>query len=456
MQISPARRAAFQILRRVEDEQAYASVLLAGADLDLNWKDRALCRQLVLGPLRRQLWLDRTVEHFAARRIDSFDLAVVIALRLGLYQLRFLSRIPASAAINESVNLVKAARVKSAAGLVNAILRRATREPNYDPAAEVVDDIDKVSIQSSHPRWLIERWADQFGFAEATAIAHANNEPAESFFRLTTKAQSSAIIAELGAAGVELAASAIAPDAWRLRDSVGCDEAGRDAGAPQARMPALLRKLADDGLIYFQDEGSQLVAHLLDARDEMRVLDVCAAPGSKSTLIASLAPASEIVAGDLYEHRMRTMKQLAGRQAASKITFVIHDATKPLPFAPRSFDRVLVDAPCSGTGTLRHNPEIRWRLKPSDFPELTGKQKLILEKAGDAVRNGGLLLYSTCSLETEENEAIASDFLDRHNDFAPASLSARADLITTIGAVRTWPHRDSADGFFAMAFRRKD
>ena len=456
MQISPARRAAFQILRRVEDEQAYASVLLAGADLDLNWKDRALCRQLVLGPLRRQLWLDRTVEHFAARRIDSFDLAVVIALRLGLYQLRFLSRIPASAAINESVNLVKAARVKSAAGLVNAILRRATREPNYDPAAEVVDDIDKVSIQSSHPRWLIERWADQFGFAEATAIAHANNEPAESFFRLTTKAQSSAIIAELGAAGVELAASAIAPDAWRLRDSVGCDEAGRDAGAPQARMPALLRKLADDGLIYFQDEGSQLVAHLLDARDEMRVLDVCAAPGSKSTLIASLAPASEIVAGDFYEHRVRTMKQLAGRQAASKITFVIHDATKPLPFAPRSFDRVLVDAPCSGTGTLRHNPEIRWRLKPSDFPELTGKQKLILEKAGDAVRNGGLLLYSTCSLETEENEAIASDFLDRHNDFAPASLSARADLITTIGAVRTWPHRDSADGFFAMAFRRKD
>jgi len=456
MQISPARRAAFQILRRVEDEQAYASVLLAGADLDLNWKDRALCRQLVLGPLRRQLWLDRTVEHFAARRIDSFDLAVVIALRLGLYQLRFLSRIPASAAINESVNLVKAARVKSAAGLVNAILRRATREPNYDPAAEVVDDIDKVSIQSSHPRWLIERWADQFGFAEATAIAHANNEPAESFFRLTTKAQSSAIIAELGAAGVELAASAIAPDAWRLRDSVGCDEAGRDAGAPQARMPALLRKLADDGLIYFQDEGSQLVAHLLDARDEMRVLDVCAAPGSKSTLIASLAPASEIVAGDLYEHRVRTMKQLAGRQAASNITFVIHDATKPLPFAPRSFDRVLVDAPCSGTGTLRHNPEIRWRLKPSDFPELTGKQKLILRNAGDAVRNGGLLLYSTCSLETEENEAIASDFLDRHNDFAPASLSARADLITTIGAVRTWPHRDSADGFFAMAFRRKD
>jgi len=150
------------------------------------------------------------------------------------------------------------------------------------------------------------------------------------------------------------------------------------------------------------------------------------------------------------------MKQLAGRQEASNITFVIHDATKRFAFAPHSFDRVLVDAPCSGTGTLRHNPEIRWRLKPSDFPELTRKQKLILKNAGDAVRSGGLLLYSTCSLETEENEAIAADFLDRHNDFEPARLSARADLITKIGAVRTWPQRDSADGFFAMAFRRKN
>jgi 16S rRNA (cytosine967-C5)-methyltransferase len=247
MQISPARRAAFHILRRVEDEQAYASVLLAGADVDLNSKDRALCRQLVLGPLRRQLWLDRAVEHFAARRIDSFDLAVVIALRLGLYQLRFLSRIPASAAINESVNLVKAARVKSAAGLVNAILRRATREPDYDPAAEVDDEIDKVAIQGSHPRWLIERWADQFGFAEATAIAHANNEHGPVSFRLSSKAQRTAeTIAELVAAGVEVTESAIASDAWRLRDSVGCDEAGRDAGVPQDACAAKARRRRSD------------------------------------------------------------------------------------------------------------------------------------------------------------------------------------------------------------------
>lgn len=461
MHISPARRAAFQILRRVEDEQAYSSALLANADAGLNSKDRALTHQLVLGVLRRQLWLDRTVEHLAARKAESFDLPVVIALRLGLYQLRFLSRIPASAAINESVNLVKAARVKSAAGLINAILRRATREPNYDPAALVDDDVEKLSIQSSHPRWLIERWAQQFGFADAVAIAHANNEPAPTSFRLTARAlhdsaQSAAeIFATLQKSGARLIEGKIASRAWRLGDQVDRETDGKDAGASQATMPALLREFSDEGLIYFQDEGSQFVAELLDAHDGERILDVCAAPGSKATLLAALSPTSEIIACDLYEHRVRTMKQLAGRQQATNVKFAIHDATQRLAFASRSFDRVLVDAPCSGTGTLRHNPEIRWRLQPGDFPELVDKQKLILKSASEAVREGGLLLYSTCSLETQENEEIAAYFLDHHDNFEPAPLAARADLMTKAGAVRTWPHRDAVDGFFATAFRRK-
>src|SRR3954466_3455951 len=167
MQISPARRAAFQILRRVAEESAYSSALLADSANDLNAKDRALCHELVLGILRRQVWLDLTIEHFAGRQIDSLDLAVTIALRLGLYQLRFLSRVPASAAINESVNLVKAARVKSAAGFVNAVLRGATREPNYDPSLNVAGEIEKLAVQTSHPPWLIERWAEQFGLETA-------------------------------------------------------------------------------------------------------------------------------------------------------------------------------------------------------------------------------------------------------------------------------------------------
>src|SRR5216684_2864072 len=163
MTLSPARRAAFEILRRVELEGAYASVLLASLDRAMREDDRALCHELVLGVLRRQSWLDRVIEHFAKRSSDKIDLPVKVALRLGLYQLRFLSRIPPSAAVNESVTLVRTARVKSAASFVNAVLRRATREPDYDPAASVRDEIEKLAIETSHPAWLLERWPGQFG-----------------------------------------------------------------------------------------------------------------------------------------------------------------------------------------------------------------------------------------------------------------------------------------------------
>jgi 16S rRNA (cytosine967-C5)-methyltransferase len=454
MQISPARRAAFEILRRVAEEGAYSSALLANSDNDLNTQDRALCHELVLGVLRRQLWLDFAIEHFATRPIDSLDRGVVIALRLGLYQLHFLSRIPPSAAINESVNLVKAARLKSAASFVNAVLRRATREPDYDPAAGVTDAAEQLAIETSHPGWLLEHWTRQFGPEEAAAIARANNVPAPLAFRFTARAlrdtpnPPSTIIKQLRAAGAVVAESTIAPAGWRLT-SVG------SGGGRQTGLTALLRKLTAAGLIYFQDEASQMVAQLLDVTSGDMVLDVCAAPGSKSTLIAALSPDARIVAGDLYEHRVRIMKGLAEQQQAGNLHFVVHDATRDLPFSPGLFDRVLVDAPCSGTGTLRHNPEIRWRLTPADFSELRDKQTRILDRAGTAVRPGGLLLYSTCSLERDENEAVVSDFLKGHADFEIATQKLRPDLLTEASAVRTWPHRQGVDGFFAMLFQRK-
>jgi len=459
MQISPARRAAFEILRRVEEEGAYSSALLAKTDDDLKAKDRGLCHELVLGVLRRQLWLDSTIEHFAARRIDSLDRGVVIALRLGIYQLRFLSKIPPRAAINESVSLVKAARLKSAASFVNAVLRRGTREPDYDPAAGVIDMMEQLAIETSHPRWLLERWTRQFGSEEAAAIARANNEPAALTFRFTARALSngdsspSTIISQLRAAGACLIESKIAPGAWRFPNGLanGSDTSG---GLPGG-MTAVLRKLAAAGLVYFQEEASQMVARLLDITGENIVLDVCAAPGSKSTLIAALSPQTMIVAGDLYEHRVHTMKGLAERQQTKNLQVVVHDAIQDLPFPPRLFDRVLVDAPCSGTGTLRHNPEIRWRLTPSDFTELRGKQTSILDHASAVVRPGGVLLYSTCSLERDENEAVAADFQKGHADFEIAPLKSGPDLSTDTGAVRTWPHRQGVDGFFATAFQRK-
>ena len=450
MPLSPARRAAFEILRRVEDESAYASSLLATMDERLRGDDRGLCHELVLGVLRRQLWLDRALEHFADRRMESVDLPVRLALRLGLYQLRFLSRIPPSAAVNESVNLVRAAGLRSAATFANAVLRRATREPDYDPTEGVSDPIERLAIETSHPSWLIERWANAFGFEEAAALARANNEPAPVAFRLTAKTianegEVQRILNELTVAGLELRRSKIAPNSWRV---IG-------------HRPALLRRLTSDGLIYLQDEASQLVGHLLDAQPGDRVLDVCAAPGSKTTHLGALAPQTMIVAGELYEHRLRILRELAATQGNDSIQLVVADATGDLPFANSSFDRVLVDAPCSGTGTLRRNPEIRWRIQPSDIAELSSKQGRILAHATEMVRPGGILLYSTCSLERDENEAVVAEFVEKHGGFDQLRLpnarilDAPADLATASGAIRTWPHRHDVDGFFIIAFRRR-
>src|SRR5712691_10018331 len=382
MTTSPARRAAFQILRRVELEGAYASVLLASLDREMREDDRALCHELVLGVERRKLWLDRAIEHFAKRSIDKIDLPVKLALRLGLYQLRFLSRIPPSAAVNESVNLVRAAGLRSAASFANAVLRQATREPDYDPTAVTIDADEKLAIETSHPRWLIRRWANAFGFEEAARFAHANNEPAPIAFRLTAKAHANPdaaqeIIKELERAGAQVPPSKIAPDAWRIAryrtpTLRGSEHVG--SGEQQITTPAHLRELSRDGRIYLQDEASQLVAHLLGAQPGDRVLDVCAAPGSKTTHLAALAPRALIVAGDFHAHRLGTLKRIARQQGADNITSVACDAAHRLPFADASFDRVLVDAPCSGTGTLRRHPEIRWRFNAADIAELSSKQ----------------------------------------------------------------------------------
>lgn len=443
MKVSPARRAAFEILRRVAAEGAYSSVLLAATDETLNSKDRALLHELVLGVLRHRLWLDRTLEHFAARKVERMDLPVALALRIGLYQLRFLTRVPASAAVNEAVNLVRASRIKSATSFVNAVLRRVTRELNYDPAENISDELERLAIETSHPLWLIERWRSQFGMEEAAALARANNQPAPLAFRFTAKVFAEAeatrakVLERLRDDGVNLAASKIAEGAWRVGTNRG----------------PLLRKLVDEGQIYFQDEASQLVTHLLDVKNNLRVLDVCAAPGSKSTLIAAMAPRAMLVAGDFYEHRVHTIKNLARQQSAETIQLVVHDARRALPFAEASFDRVLVDAPCSGTGTLRHNPEIRWRLEAADIVELAGKQGQILGNAARMVRPGGLLVYSTCSVETDENESVISTFLVDHPEFARVSLKA-SGLETAAGDIRTWPSRDEVDGFYMAALRR--
>jgi len=420
-EISPARVAAFRILQQVETG-AFSSVLLASEEPRLQPLDRALCHELVLGVLRWQLFLDRVIEHFSKRRVESLDAAVRIALRLGLYQLRFLTRIPASAAVNESVSLVRAARLSSATAFVNAVLRRAIREADYDPAAETSDPVEKIAISTSHPSWLIDRWTRQFGVDEAEAFARANNTlPPTSFRVVANRANQSEILSRLSAAGAALETSRIVDGAWRV------------SGAT-----SLLREMSAAGEVYVQDEASQLVAHAMEVKRGERVLDLCAAPGGKTTLIAdSAGDASFIVAADRSATRMATVVSTMHLHELKSITPLILDATEQLPFARESFDRVLVDAPCSGTGTLRSNPEIRWRLAPTDFASFAAQQKRILRRAVEALKPGGRLVYSTCSVEREENEEVIETI----------------DL-QVIKTLRTWPHREGADGFFVGIFQK--
>ncbi len=440
--VSRARGAAFEVLRRVEDEGAFAAPLLAGLPDELSAEDRSLCYELTLGVLRRQLWLDRALEHFAGRKSEKLDAPVRRALRLGLYQLRFLTRVPARAAVNESVNLVHAARVRSAASFVNAVLRRAAREPDYDPASEIKDPLEKISVETSHPAWLVARWAEAFGREEAAAFARANNDSAPAAFRVNTlSTNSDALIEELRDAGLSLAPSRVAPGAWRVEGGAG----------------ARLRGLASEGKIYLQDEASQLVAHILGARAGERVLDACAAPGSKTTHAAALAGDRALfVAGDLYEHRLRTVAETCARLGVRSVRAVALDAERALPFADGAFDRVLVDAPCTGTGTLRHNPEIRRRLALENIRELSEVQSRILSEAARVVRPGGRLVYSTCSVEREENEEVIDRFLNTHAEFSQLTATpAPPEILLPSGAARTWPQRDDVDGFFVAALGRK-
>jgi 16S rRNA (cytosine967-C5)-methyltransferase len=421
--VTPARRAAFEILREVE-AGAFSSILLAAYEPQLKLADRALCHELVLGVLRWQLWLDKLIEYYAKRAVESLDLPVRLALRIGLYQLRFLTRVPASAAVNESVNLVRSARVSSAAAFVNAVLRRAIREAEYDPSTTVADPLEKLAVQTSHPVWLVQRWVASFGFEETEAFARANNSVPPVAFRLVD-GDFTDFENQLIAAGGTVEQSKIVENAWRIEGAT-----------------PLLREFAAQGKIYLQDEASQLVAQTVDVQPGERVLDLCAAPGSKTTLIAQRAgDAALIVASDRSAKRLETIPTTSALHKLTSIKPVVLDAAQPLPFANRTFDRILIDAPCSGTGTLRRNPEIRYRISEHDIHTLAAQQKLFLENATRVLKTGGQLVYSTCSVERDENEDVIETFLATNPTFQLTN------------PIRTWPQHEGTDGFFIASLR---
>ena len=387
MAVAPARNAAFNILLRVEREAAYAVELLHSALLDeLSSVDRHLVTEIVMGVLRWRSVLDQTIALLSFTPFRKLDLEVLTALRMGVYQKQFLSKIPAHASVNETVELVKQAKKVSAAGLVNAVMRK-VKSAAYDPHASKLAGADYLSSALAHPRWLVERWSSSFGDDVARKICEYDQRVSATVLRLGS-AQDESILA---VQGIQLNPGALMVAARVVTaGDVGATELFRDGRALES--PA-------EKTSAIQDEGSQLVAALVGPG--RHILDCCAAPGGKTAAMASRLPEAQIVATELHPHRAILLRRLAPQQNVEVVTA---DALA-LPYGAE-FDRVLADVPCSGTGTLARNPEIKWKLRPQDLHDLQSRQIAILRAAMRHVAPGGRLVYSTCSLEPEENEQV--------------------------------------------------
>lgn len=379
--LSPARDAALDILLRVE-QGGFASELLHSERLDnLTLQDRALTTELVMGVLRWRSRLDEAIASLSSQPLGKLDPEVLESLRLAAYQIGFLARVPAHAAVNDAVELVKRKKKKSAAPFVNAVLRKLlTKKDVLEPVlAPGPKTIPELSVLYAHPLWLVDRWAAQFGLEAAERIcAHDQQIPSTA-----VHLADAAVERELQAAGIELVPGRL----LTLARIVTNGDITKTAAFAEGR-------------VQIQDEGSQLVAML--AGRGQRLLDCCAAPGGKTAILAERNPQAEIVATDLHEHRVREMRERLKRRANVKVT----QADASDLDLPGDFDRVLADVPCSGTGTLARNPEIKWRLTTDDLADLHRRQVAILRGALGKLRSGGRLLYSTCSLEPEENEAV--------------------------------------------------
>ena len=459
MPVSPARAAAFDILLRVERESSYAAELLHSAAYErLSTPDHALATELVMGVLRWRSALDDEIAQASSQPLSKLDLEILIALRLALYQFRWLDRIPQRAALHESVELVKRARKRSAAPFVNAVLRKLSTASKPEKEENLLSPA-AVARSYAHPTWLVERWASEYGLTAAQEICKHDQSVPTTAIRLraaTTDAQPKREDVTLTPASLtpaSLTPASLAPAS--LLASARRVENGDVTKTQPFR----------EGQLVIQDEASQLVAALVGRGS--RILDCCAAPGGKTLAIADHNPTAAITAVELHPHRARLLqKMLEHENNPTRIQVAVADA-RHLPLT-LSYDRVLADVPCSGTGTLARNPEIKWRLTPGDLAELHQRQKAILRSALTQVAPGGRLIYSTCSLEKEENEDVVEQTLAENESFRILdcrmeleSLKTAGDLIWPDAAtltsgpyLRTIPGVHPCDGFFAAILER--
>ncbi|MEY4635353.1 MAG: hypothetical protein RJA55_1151 [Acidobacteriota bacterium] len=434
--IAPARRAALDALRQIEDERLDMGEAVDRVRKPLtDERDRALLLEIVTGTLRMRAALDYQLSLRLTRPLARLDALVRDILRMSAFQLMYLTRTPSSAVINDAVDLTRRGGKTSATGLVNAVLRALNRErqrltwPGRPSEADGLAGMaGYLAIVHSHPEWLIERWLRRHGVADTERWLEFNNRAATvCLVPNRTLASREALAEELAADGVATQPTAHATHGLLVT-----------AG------PALATRAFREGRCLVQDEASQLIGELVAARRGDRILDLCASPGGKTVLLAADAgSAGLVVATDVRRHRLRVLTETLSRCRLARVRVVQVPVAGSLPFKDESFDRILVDAPCSGLGTVRRDPDIRWRISETDLPALAAAQVLLLQRTATLVRRGGAIVYSTCSSEPDENQQVVAAFLATWPEFSETRVH------------QTWPFRDGLEAFFGSVLTRR-
>ena len=440
MPLSPARLAAFRILMKIEQGGGVAVDMLHADPVSrFNQADHRLATELVYGVLRQKNCLDWHLGSLVKLPLERLDREARMALRLGAYQILFLSRVPLWAAVHQSVEMVKQARKRSAAGLINAVLRRIDKAGFEQACRQLPEDSSRsLSLRYSHPEWLVSRWIDRWGLsATSTVLSHNNRPPGVHFRSNSPRLQQADLAAMLEGEGCQVRPHDLGEGIWEV-----------------VRGDLYRSSLYRRGQLVVQDAGSQMIPCLLELKPSDMCLDLCSGTGGKASRMAQLGKGRASVVGlDSHFGRLRIAKQRHGQQWPG-LRWIVADGTRPLPLSVR-FDKILVDAVCSGTGTLQRNPEIRWRLRAGDLTRLAGLQLSLLDNAAGRMKPGGTLVYATCSLEPEENEQVVERFLSGHAGFRLKTPSddrvkhyCRQD-----GFFRLSPLQDRSDGFFAAVMQ---
>jgi 16S rRNA (cytosine967-C5)-methyltransferase len=444
-----SRELAMDVLVRVEQQQAYSNIALNQALLKANLprSEAGLVTELVYGTIQRLNTIDYLLNRFLSKGVVKLEPWVRNLLRLSLYQIHYLDRIPPHAAVNEAVTIAGRKGHKGISGMVNAVLRNILRQPEKLQIPVNLPTAQSIALTYSHPEWMVKRWIHQFGEDETRRICESNNNPPHTSIRVNRKQTSpEQLIAQLNEQGYSATRSAIAPDGIIV-----------EGGGNMAMTPWY-----NEGAISIQDESSMLVARIVDPQPGMKVLDCCAAPGGKTTHMAELMnDQGTIIAFDIHEHKKQLIDAQAKRLDLHIVQARVGDARELSHLlAEHTFDRILLDAPCSGLGVIRRKPDLKWAKLESDIREIRTIQSSILHQIHNLLKPGGLLVYSTCTTEYEENQAIINEFLAEHPDFSldnsiTQQLPSMAPRLVGEGMLQILPHHYQSDGFFITRLRKQ-